>query len=53
MAKINCCDVCKSALPPKYKLFTSNTFFCSLNCIKQKFNNLEKINYESFKITNT
>jgi hypothetical protein len=53
MAKTNFCVVCKKVALPKYKLVTSSTFFCSLECIKEKFNNVETINYESFKIANT
>lgn len=43
------CNTCKNIKRPKYKLITSNTYFCSLECIKLKFNNYESINYESFR----
>ena len=46
---LNKCFQCRKMQVTNYKLHTSNTLFCSENCIKSYFNNIEKINYESFK----
>jgi hypothetical protein len=46
---LNKCENCRKNEVARYRLHTSNTLFCSEKCIKSYFNNLEKINYESFK----
>jgi hypothetical protein len=44
------CNNCKQTGKLQYKTIFQSKNFCSLKCIKAHFNNIEKINYQTFKI---